>query len=61
MPRGPKLQLVPLYLPPDLYARLTEEARRDDREETQQAKHILRLHLERDGTGDDRSLTEVSR
>ncbi len=46
MPRGPQGKLLPLYLEPDLYRRLDQQAKADEREVTQQARFIIRRHLE---------------
>jgi hypothetical protein len=41
-----RTRLLPLYLPADLYARLEEAARTQDREPIQQARHLLRQALD---------------
>ena len=46
MPRGPQGKLLPVYLEPDLYRRLDQQAKADEREVTQQARFIIRRHLE---------------
>ncbi len=46
MPRGPQGKLLPLYLEPDLYRRLDQQAKADEREVTQQARFIIRRALE---------------
>ena len=45
MPRGPQGKLLPVYLEPDLYRRLDQQAKADEREVTQQARIIIRRHL----------------
>ena len=46
MPRGPQGKLLPVYLEPDLYRRLDQQAKADEREVTQQARFIIRRALE---------------
>jgi hypothetical protein len=43
---GMELKRLPLVLPADLYSRLEEQARREDRDPGQQARFILRRVLE---------------
>ncbi len=53
MPRGPQARLLPVYLEPELYQRLDRTAKDNDREVTQQARHIIRLALQNDRPSPD--------
>ncbi len=54
MPKEPRPKLLPLYLEPDVYRRLDEQARQQDREATQQARHLIKLALDGGRTEPDR-------
>jgi hypothetical protein len=58
--RRPRLKLVPMYLEPDLYRRLDEAARENDRELTQQARHIIRVAIADGPNTNDRQPVEAA-
>ena len=41
-----RTRILPLVLPPDQYARLEREAKAQERDPIQQARHILRQHFD---------------
>lgn len=59
MPRGPRLKLLPMYLPSELYRRLDEVAKAADREAVQQAIHFIRQGLAREQPSDARQTEPV--